>query len=423
MISRWFYSNGDVIKRVCLSRGFGWDWRQSHAYIPWIRVCVWSLSPPGTLEIDKDSRVDSTTPQQNGVAERKNRTLVEAARTMDHLGKFDGKADEGFFVGYFVVCQAEKKKEPEQEYIMIPFCITDPLISQGPKDNEENTRKKPIEVDESGVSDNGGKDDQATRSKLERLLQQEKQTEHINSTNSFNTVSTAGPSFANTTPSSPINDVGTPVSTSNAFEEHLFKQFSPFKNAFALPHVPNVSSMDNTGIFGNAYDDEDVEEEVDMNNGHTQEDGIDYDEVFAPVARIEAIRLFLTYASFKDFIVYQMDVKSAFLYGKIEDEVEKALYGLHQAPRAWSTKKELSIEFEKLMHDNFQMSSMEELSFFLGLQVQQKSDGIFISQDKYVAEILKKFDFPTVKTASTPMEPNKALIKDEEAEDVDVHLY
>nr|GEV41852.1 retrovirus-related Pol polyprotein from transposon TNT 1-94 [Tanacetum cinerariifolium] len=88
--------------------------------------------------------------------------------------------------------------------------------------------------------------------------------------------------------------------------------------------------------------------------GHTQEEGIDYDEVFAPVARIEAIRLFLTYASFKDFIVYQMDVKSAFLYGKIEEEVyvfqpprfedsyfldkvykvKKALYGLHQAPRA-----------------------------------------------------------------------------------------
>ncbi|GJR60196.1 putative ribonuclease H-like domain-containing protein [Tanacetum coccineum] len=88
-----------------------------------------------------------------------------------------------------------------------------------------------------------------------------------------------------------------------------------------------------------------------------------------------------------------------------------------------STKKEMSIEFEKLMHDKFQMSSMGELSFFLGLQVKQKSDGIFISQDKYVAEILKKFDFASVKTASTLMETNKPLIKDEEAEDVDVHLY
>ncbi|GJY42445.1 putative ribonuclease H-like domain-containing protein [Tanacetum coccineum] len=194
--------------------------------------------------------------------------------------------------------------------------------------------------------------------------------------------------------------------------------------------------------------------------GYTQEEGIDYDEVFAPVARIEAIRLFLAYASFMRFIVYQMDVKSAFLYGTIEEEVyvcqppgfedpqfpdkvykvEKALYGLHQAPRAWyetlstyliengfrrgTIDKTLFIKKDKgLMHKRFQMSSMGELTFFLGLQVQQKKDGIFISQDKYVAEVLKKFDFATVKTASTPMEPNKALIKDEEADSVDVHLY
>nr|GEZ31943.1 putative ribonuclease H-like domain-containing protein [Tanacetum cinerariifolium] len=75
------------------------------------------------------------------------------------------------------------------------------------------------------------------------------------------------------------------------------------------------------------------------------------------------------------------------------------------------------------MHDKFQMSSMGELSFFLRLQVQQKSDGIFFSQEKYMADILKKFDFTTVKTASTPMEANKALVKDAKAEDIDVHLY
>ncbi|GJY71056.1 putative ribonuclease H-like domain-containing protein [Tanacetum coccineum] len=213
--------------------------------------------------------------------------------------------------------------------------------------------------------------------------------------------------------------------------------------------------------------------------GYTQEEGIDYDEVFAPVARIEAIRLFLAYASFKDFVMYQMDVKSAFLYGNIEEEVyvcqppgvedpefpdkvykvEKALYGLHQAPRAWyetlstylldngfqrgridktlfikrvkcdillvevyvddiifgSTRNELCIEFKKMMHKKFQMSSMRELTFFLGLQVTQKDDGIFISQDKYVDEILKKFGFTTVKTASTPIETSKPLLKDAEA--------
>ncbi|GKC51832.1 putative ribonuclease H-like domain-containing protein, partial [Tanacetum coccineum] len=221
--------------------------------------------------------------------------------------------------------------------------------------------------------------------------------------------------------------------------------------------------------------------------GYTQEEGIDYDEVFAPVARIEAIRLFLAYASFIGFIVYQMDVKSAFLYGTIEEEVyvcqppgfedlqfpnevynvEKDLYGLHQALKAWyetlstyllenrfrrgtidktlfikkdkgdillvqvyvddiifgSTKKSLCTEFESLMHKKFQISSIGELTFFLGLQVMQRDDGIFISQDKYMADILKKFDFSSMKTARTPIETNKALLKDEEAEDMDVHLY
>ncbi|GJW83701.1 putative ribonuclease H-like domain-containing protein [Tanacetum coccineum] len=194
--------------------------------------------------------------------------------------------------------------------------------------------------------------------------------------------------------------------------------------------------------------------------GYTKEEGIDYDEVFSLVARIEAIRLFLAYASFKDFVVYQMDVNSAFIY-------EKALYGLHQAPRAWyetlstylldngfqrgkidktlfikrdksdillvqvyvddiifgSTRKKMCTEFEKMMHKKFQMSSIGELTFFLGLQVKQKEDGIFISQDKYVNEILNMFGFSDVKTARTPMETQKALLKDADGEDVDEHLY
>ncbi|GKA69652.1 uncharacterized mitochondrial protein-like protein [Tanacetum coccineum] len=87
------------------------------------------------------------------------------------------------------------------------------------------------------------------------------------------------------------------------------------------------------------------------------------------------------------------------------------------------TKKELCIAFEKLMHEKFQMSSMGELTFFLGLQVKQKKDGIFISQDKYVEEILKKFGFTEVKTASTPMETQKPLLKDEDGKEVDVHMY
>ncbi|GJY47788.1 hypothetical protein Tco_0437744, partial [Tanacetum coccineum] len=146
----------------------------------------------------------------------------------------------------------------------------DPLISQSPKDCEGDARMKPTEVDENEASDKSGKHDQPTRSESERLNQREIQTEHTNSTNSINTistpVSTTGPSFDNVVPSPPVNTAGPSISTANAFEEHLFERFSPFKNAFTLPPVPNVSSMDNTGIFGNAYDDEDVEEEVDINN-------------------------------------------------------------------------------------------------------------------------------------------------------------
>ncbi|GJV02434.1 putative ribonuclease H-like domain-containing protein [Tanacetum coccineum] len=221
--------------------------------------------------------------------------------------------------------------------------------------------------------------------------------------------------------------------------------------------------------------------------GHRQEEGIDYDEVFAPVARIEAIRLFLAFASYMGFMVYQMDVKSAFLYGSIDEEVYvtqpkgfvdpqypkkvykvvKALYGLHQAPRAWyatlstfllkhgyrrgtidktlflkkhkrdiilvqvyvddiifgSTKKAWCDEFEALMKGEFEMSAMGELIFFLGLQVQQRPDGIFISQDKYVQEILKKFDLECVRTATTPYEAPKPKSKNEPDSPVNVHLY
>ncbi|GJT22669.1 putative ribonuclease H-like domain-containing protein [Tanacetum coccineum] len=88
-----------------------------------------------------------------------------------------------------------------------------------------------------------------------------------------------------------------------------------------------------------------------------------------------------------------------------------------------STKKSMCTEFEDCMHKRFQMSSMGELTFFLGLQVKQQPDGIFISQDKYVADILKKFDFWSIKTATTPIESNKPLVKDEYGKDVDVHVY
>ncbi|GJR42123.1 retrovirus-related pol polyprotein from transposon TNT 1-94 [Tanacetum coccineum] len=249
-----------------------------------------------------------------------------------------------------------------------------------------------------------------------------------------------------------------------------------------LPFDPNMHALEDYSIFDLSRDDKDDGAEADMNNldatiqvspilttrihkdhpldqeepkrnkkddmrivirnkatlvaqGYTQEKGINYDEGFAPVARIEAIRLFLAYASFKDFVVYQMDVKSAFLYGKIKKEVyvcqpqgfedpdfpdreykvKKALYGLHQAHRAWY--ETLSTY---LLDNRFQKGKINKTLFIKRHKVKQKEDDIFISLDKYVAKILKKFGFTEVKTVSTPIETQKPLLKDKDGEEVDV---
>nr|GEU44578.1 hypothetical protein [Tanacetum cinerariifolium] len=184
--------------------------------------------------------------------------------------------------------------------------------------------------------------------------------------------------------------------------------------------------------------------------GYTQEEGIDYKEVFAPVARIKAIILFLAYASFMGFVVYQMDVKSAFLYATIDEEVyvmqppgfqdlefldrvykvEKAMYGLHQAPRAWYgtlSKYLLDNGFQRGTIDQtlfirkhkgeflLVQVSMGELTFFHGLQVLQKKDGIFLSQDKYVGDILKNFRYSDVRSANTSMDKENPWEKDRPA--------
>ncbi|KAK2363219.1 hypothetical protein QL285_088223 [Trifolium repens] len=211
--------------------------------------------------------------------------------------------------------------------------------------------------------------------------------------------------------------------------------------------------------------------------GYNQQEGIDYDETFAPVARLEAIRILLAYASHKCFKLFQMDVKSAFLNGFLNEEVyvhqppgfkdehkpnhvfklTKALYGLKQAPRAWyerlstfllensfsrgkidttlfrktnnqdllivqvyvddiifgATNEKMCEEFSNLMQSEFEMSMMGELRFFLGLQIKQQDDGIFICQEKYIKDLLKKYKMNEAKIMSTPMHPSTSLDKDE----------
>nr|GEX40879.1 putative ribonuclease H-like domain-containing protein [Tanacetum cinerariifolium] len=158
--------------------------------------------------------------------------------------------------------------------------------------------------------------------------------------------------------------------------------------------------------------------------GHQQEEGIDYDEVFAPVARIKAIGQFLAFASYMGFMVYQMDVKSAFLYGRIDEEVYVTQpKGFVDPQHPKKVYKAWCDEFEALMKGEFQMSAMGELTFFLGLQVQQRPDGILINQDKYVQGILNKFDLGSVRTITTPYEAPKPKSKNESDSPVNVHLY
>ncbi|GJW23415.1 retrovirus-related pol polyprotein from transposon TNT 1-94 [Tanacetum coccineum] len=202
-------------------------------------------------------------------------------------------------------------------------------------------------------------------------------------------------------------------------------------------------------------------------SGLKQEEGIDFEESFAPVARLEAVRMFIAYAAHKNITIFQMDVKTAFLNGPLKEEVyvsqpegfidpefpdhvyrlKKALYGLKQAPRAWydklssfliehgftkgiidptlftrrhggdillvqvyvddiifgSTNPDFSKRFANLMKNNFEMSIMGKLKFFLGLQVHQSPRGIFISQSQYAIELLKKHGLDECVSMSTPM--------------------
>ncbi|GKA13472.1 putative ribonuclease H-like domain-containing protein [Tanacetum coccineum] len=398
--------------------------------------------------------------------------------------------------------KARMETVPGKDYILLLMWPADPLFSQNLKISP-NAGFKPSGEDEKKVTEEPGKEGGNSSNDQEN-------DDNVNSTSNINTASDEN----NT---NNVNTVNLTVNVAS-IEDNVVDE----NTVYGCADDPNIHDLEEIGRFSDAKNDG---AEADMNNldafmpvspilitrihkdhlveqiirdihsapqtrrmikrtkwvfrnkkdergiviknkarlvaqGYTQEEGIDYDE---------------------------MDVKSAFLYGKIEEEVyvcqppgfedpdfpdrvykvEKALYGLHQAPRAWyetlstylldngfqrgkidktlfirrdkgdillvqvyvddiifgSTKKSLCTEFEKMMHKKFQMSSMGELTFFLGLQVKQKEDGIFLSQDKYVTEILKKFGFSDVKTASTPMETHKPLLKDADGEDVDEHLY
>ncbi|GJX54204.1 putative ribonuclease H-like domain-containing protein [Tanacetum coccineum] len=481
------------------------------------------------------------------VPRKDNMCHVTILNTIDHLGKFDGKADEGFFVGYstnskafrvfnyktriveenlhvkFIVAgnqsngsagtkacddagKARMKIVPGKDYILLPLLTQDPSFSSGskgspdarfkPSGEEEKKDAKDLDnEDKNNVADENivyGCNDDPNMPNLEEIVysdDDEGVDEKADMTNLDTHILVSPMPTTRIQKDHPLEQVFEDIHsapqtrrmTNNVTEhvepkkviqalqdpswiEAMQEELLQFKlqQVWTLMDLPHGKRAIGTKwVYRNKKDERGI---VIRNKarlvaqGYTQEEGIDYDEVFAPVARIEAIRLFLAYASFKDFVVYQMDMKSAFLYGKIEEEVYVCqppefeypefldkVYKRGQIDKTLfikrvkgdillvqvyvddiifgSTKKGLCTEFEKLMHKKFQMSSMGELTFFLRLQVTQKDDGVFISQDKYADEILKKFGFSTMKTASTPMETSKPLLKDAKVKDVNVYLY
>ncbi|KAJ4719087.1 Retrovirus-related Pol polyprotein from transposon TNT 1-94 [Melia azedarach] len=221
--------------------------------------------------------------------------------------------------------------------------------------------------------------------------------------------------------------------------------------------------------------------------GYSQRAGIDYDEVFAPVARLETVRLIISLAAQNKWKIHQMDVKSAFLNGVLEEEVyiqqptgfevkgqedkvlklRKALYGLKQAPRAWNSRIDkyfqkngftkcpyehalyikikdedilivclyvddliftgsnpsLFDDFKNTMTKEFEMTDIGLMAYYLSIEVKQEEDGIFISQQRYTKEILKKFKMENCKPISTPIECGVKLSKHEEGEKVDSTFF
>nr|GEW39793.1 putative ribonuclease H-like domain-containing protein [Tanacetum cinerariifolium] len=541
------------------------------------------------------------TPQQNGIAERKNRTFIEAARTLladsllpipfwaeavnttcyvqnrvlvtkthnktlyellhgrlpsigfmrpfccpvtilntlDPLGKFQRKVDEGFLIGYSICSKAfrvfNSRTHIVQETLHVNFMENKPNVAGfGPAwlfdidsltrtmnyhpviiENQTNSHAGLQDTEKAGeegthtyllfsVLSDGSKNSQNNnkdalvdgkehdddiqksvspdihssssgaqiRKQGDKTKNKDKGKSPVVTITGFKDLNAEFEECTNNN-SNGVNAASSLVSTAGHNFINSTNNFSAAgpSNVAASPTAANSSDMPNLEDLIHSDDAYDVGAEADVNNlesiisvyknkkdergivirnkaslvaqGHTQEEGIDYEEVFAPVARIEAIRLFLAYASFMGFPVYQMDVKSAFLYGTIEEEeyvcqppgfedpknpdkvykVVEALFELHQAPRAW-----YETLATYLLQNRFQRGTIDQTLFIKKQQkdyllVKQKKDGIFISQDKYVAEILEKFGLSKGKFASTPIDVEKPLLKDSDGEDVDVHTY
>ncbi|GJU95677.1 retrovirus-related pol polyprotein from transposon TNT 1-94 [Tanacetum coccineum] len=420
--------------------------------------------------------------------------------TKDYLTKFDPKSYEGVFLGYsqnskaYIILNKHTRKIEESLNVTFdetpPPSKTSPLVDDD-LDEEEAIREIEKKNLENVVEDETLEIDEIVNIKESRnhplenvignLNQRTLRSQAQNQSNFYCFISTIEPKN--------VNEALGDESWIVAMQEEL-NQFIANDVWELVPQPKNMTIIGTKWVFRNKLDENGV---VSRNKarlvaqGYNQQEGIDYDETYAPVARLESIRILLAYACALDFKLFQMDVKSAFLNGFINEEVyvaqppgfidfekpdhvyklKKALYGLKQAPKAWydrlkaflikheykmgmvdntlftkkkssnliivqiyvddiifgSTCQDMCDEFAKIMHDEFEMSMMGELNFFLGLQIKQMEDGIFFNQSKYIKEMLNKFGLEDSKPMKTPMSSDTKLTKDEECESVDSTKY
>ncbi|KAH9763597.1 Integrase catalytic domain-containing protein [Citrus sinensis] len=435
--------------------------------------------------------------------------------TKDNLGKFDPKSDVGIFLGYSNSSKAyrvyNKRTLVVEESMHVTFDESNPSSTEkvvvdddaGEEEQEEEASNDKQEDAPHGIQDEHHEEPNVEQNEgTSQTLPKEWRYVSSHPKN----VILGDPSRGITTRSSLRNtcehnafisqiepksfeDAKNDESWIMAMQEEL-NQFER-NNVWELVPKPEHQSVIGTKwVFRNKMDESGV---VVRNKarlvaqGYNKEEGIDFDETFAPVARLESIRMLLAYACHKDFILFQMDVKSAFLNGYIMEEVYvkqppgfenekfpnhvykllKALYGLKQAPRAWydrlknfllendfsmgkadttlfvkhknqdilivqiyvddiifgSTNELLCKEFSSCMSNEFEMSMMGELKYFLGLQIKQNEEGIFINQAKYVKDLLKRFGIDDSKTKNTPMSTTTKLDKYEKGKEVDIKMY
>ncbi|GKC41512.1 retrovirus-related pol polyprotein from transposon TNT 1-94 [Tanacetum coccineum] len=220
--------------------------------------------------------------------------------------------------------------------------------------------------------------------------------------------------------------------TDPAWIESMQEELLQFKRLdvwVLFPPSDNVKPLTSKWLFKNKHDEENT---VIRNKtrlvvrGYRQEEGIDFEESFAPVARMEAIKIFLAYVAHKPFTVFQMDVKTAFLH------VKEGMIWVKASTKGMvyvdditfsSTHPRYTQLFSDLMKSQFEMSMMGEMTFFLGLQVNQSPCGIFITQPNYVLEILKKYGMESCDPIGTPMEIKDKLDLNQNGSPVDATKY